>query len=266
MRLPEPFHKRLLHVFGQITPPLVFILLLLLLWQAVISLGLVEEWLLPSPYKIVVDGVEAWTQMGLPLHTWQTCQEAVLGFLLAVATGLALALIVDFSPLLSRTLYPLLIASQTIPIIAIAPILALALGYGIEPKLFVVALVCFFPIVISTADGLRSADPNWIALLRSMGANRWQIFVKVRFPNALPSFFSGLKVAVTYSVIGAVIGEWVGGNVGLAFFMKRAHNAMEFGREFAGIAITSLLSIALFLLVAGLERLALPWYFIRRQE
>ncbi len=263
---PEPFRRRLLHFLARTAPPLGLIALLLLLWQAAISSGLVQEWLLPSPYKIVVDGIEAWTKMGLALHTWQTFQEAVLGFLLAVATGLALALIVDFSPLLSRTLYPLLVASQTIPIIAIAPILALALGYGIEPKLFVVALVCFFPIVISTADGLRSADPNWIALLRSMGANRWQIFAKVRFPNALPSFFSGLKVAITYSVIGAVIGEWVGGNVGLAFFMKRAHNAMEFGREFAGIVITSLLSIALFLLIAGLERLALPWYFVRRQE
>lgn len=263
---PEPFCKRLLHFFGRTAPPLGLILLLLLLWQAAISSGLVQEWLLPSPYKIMVDGIEAWTKMGLALHTWQTLQEAVLGFLLAVVTGLALTLIVDFSPLLRRTLYPLLVASQTIPIIAIAPILALALGYGIEPKLFVVALICFFPIVISTADGLRSADPNWIALLRSMGANRWQSFVKVRFPNALPSFFSGLKVAITYSVIGAVIGEWVGGNVGLAFFMKRAHNAMEFGREFAGIVITSLLSIALFLLIAGSERLALPWYFVRRQE
>lgn len=241
-------------------PPTLFILLLLLVWQGISWLWEVQLWLLPSPWRILSEGIDAWLHLGLDRHTWQTLQEALLGFLLAVATGLILALAVDFSPLLRRTIYPLLVVSQTIPIIAIAPILVLWLGYGILPKIFVVALVCFFPIVVSTADGLRAADPDWITLLRSMGASRWQIFTKVRFPSALPAFFSGLKVAVTYSVIGAVIGEWVGGSVGLAFFMRRAHNSFRYGREFAGIVITSLLSMVLFLIVAGLERLALPWY------
>jgi ABC-type nitrate/sulfonate/bicarbonate transport system permease component len=251
---------------GQQGPPILFLLLLLLLWQGLNWLGGAELWLLPSPWQIVTEGVDSWLHLGLPQHTLQTLAEAGLGFLLAVATALVLALVVDFSPLLRRTVYPLLVVSQTIPIIAIAPILVLWLGYGIMPKVLVVALVCFFPIVISTADGLRSTDPEWTALLRSMGANRWQIFSKVRFPNALPAFFSGLKVAITYSVIGAVIGEWVGGNLGLAIFMRLAHNSMRFGREFAGIAIVSLLSIVLFLVVAGLERLALPWYYARRPD
>lgn len=247
-------------------PPLLFLLLLLLIWQGISWVWGVELWLLPSPWQIAVEGVDAWLHLGLDAHTWQTLKEAVLGFLLAVAAGLTLALVVDFSPLLRRTLYPLLVISQTIPIIAIAPLLVLWLGYGILPKVLVVALVCFFPIVISTADGLRGADPDWTALLRSMGATRWQVFVKVRFPNALPSFFSGLKVAITYSVIGAVIGEWVGGNTGLAVYMRRAHNAFRYAREFAGVAITSLLSILLFLAVTALERVALPWRYARGQE
>ncbi|MBN1483437.1 MAG: ABC transporter permease [Chloroflexia bacterium] len=246
-------------------PPALSLLLLLLLWQGLGWLGLVELWLLPSPSQIVAAGVEAWQKLGLAGHTWQTLQEALLGFLLAVFAGLVLALLIDFSPLLQRAIYPLLVVSQTIPIIAIAPLLVLWLGYGIQPKIFVVALVCFFPIVVSTVDGLRAADPGWIDLLRSLGAKRWQIFVKVRFPAALPSFFSGLKVGITYSVIGAVIGEWVGGNRGLAFFMRRSHNALRFDREFAGIAVTSFLSVLLFLLVAGLERLLLPWY-VKEQE
>jgi ABC-type nitrate/sulfonate/bicarbonate transport system permease component len=246
-------------------PPAALLLLLLLLWQGATMLGGVQRWLLPSPWQVLTEGIEAWRSLGLPAHTWQTFQEALYGFLLAVGAGLTLALLVDSSALLRRTLYPLLVVSQTIPIIAIAPILVLWLGYGILPKVLVVALVCFFPIVISTADGLRSTDPEWTALLRSMGANRWQILRKVRLPNALPAFFSGLKVAVTYSVIGAVIGEWVGGSVGLAFFMRRAHNSFRYGREFAGIAVTSLLSVVLFLVIAGLERVALPWYFAHRK-
>ena len=247
-------------------PPILFLLLLLLLWQAISWLRGVEQWLLPSPWQVLVDGVDALLNQRLLTHTAQTLLEASIGFLLAIVTGLGLAVVVDFSPLLRRTIYPLLVVSQTIPIIAIAPILVLWLGYGIMPKVLVVALVCFFPIVISTADGLRSTDPEWVALLRSMGADRWQIFAKVRFPNALPGFFSGLKVGITYSVIGAVIGEWVGGSIGLAFFMRRAHNSLRFGVEFAGIAVTSMISIVLFLVVAGLERLALPWYFVRRKE
>jgi len=255
--------RRFLRQWG---PPAAFLLLLLLLWQGISLIGGIQLWLLPSPWQVLTEGVEAWLRLGLPEHTLRTLQEAAFGFLLAVGAGLGLALAVDISPFLRRTIYPLLVVSQTIPIIAIAPILVLWFGYGILPKVLVVALVCFFPIVISTADGLRGTDPEWVALLRSMGANRWQVFTKVRLPNALPAFFSGLKVAVTYSVIGAVIGEWVGGSVGLAFFMRRSHNAFRYGREFAGIAVTSLLSIGLFLLVAGLERVALPWYFARRKE
>lgn len=265
---PEPFPERsrpAIRFLIRYGPPTAFLLLLLLLWQAAVWLRGIERWLLPSPWDILVEGIDSWQNLGLADHTWQTLQEAVLGFLLAVGTGMLLALAVDLSPLLRRTFYPLLVVSQTIPIIAIAPILVLWLGYGILPKMLVVALVCFFPIAISTADGLRAADPEWINLLRSMGATPWQIYRKVRLPGALPSLFSGLKVAVTYSVIGAVIGEWVGGSVGLAFFMRRAHNSFRYDREFAAIAVTSVVSILFFLVVVGLERLLLPWYYAQRK-
>ncbi len=264
-RSPEQ-RAPLSRLLAQVGPPLALILLLLLLWQGLSSLLHVQIWILPSPWQIVQAGVDSWRHLGLATHTLQTLLEALLGFVLAVAAGLILALVVDLSSLLRRTIYPLLVISQTIPIIALAPLLVLWLGYDIRPKILVVALVCFFPIVVSTADGLRSADPDWIALLRSMGAGRWQVLTKVSLPNALPSFFSGLKVGITYSVIGAVIGEWVGGSVGLAFFMRRAHTSFRYDREFAGIAVTSLLSIALFGIVALTERVALPWYFARRER
>ncbi len=228
--------------------------------------GVSNEMTGPAARVRLEAGVDSWRHLGLATHAAQTLLEAVLGFLLAVVTGLVLALAVDLSSLLRRTIYPLLVISQTIPVIALAPLLVLWLGYDIMPKILVVALVCFFPIVVSTADGLRSADPDWIALLRSMGASRWQVLTKVSLPSALPSFFSGLKVGITYSVIGAVIGEWVGGSVGLAFFMRRAHSSFRYDREFAGIAVTALLSIALFGIVAGMERVALPWYLARRER
>ncbi len=144
---------------------------------------------------------------------------------------------------------------------AIAPLLVIWLGYTIWPKVIVVALVCFFPIVVTTADGLRSADPELLALLQAMGASRRQVFLKVRVPGALPAVFSGIKIAITYSVIGAIIGEWVGASKGLGVFMLRASNSFRTDWVFVAIAISSLLSILLFLAVAVLERLALPWYY-----
>jgi ABC-type nitrate/sulfonate/bicarbonate transport system permease component len=243
---------------------LLLILLLLVAWQVLTWLMKVPKWLLPSPWQIVVAGVEARELLGP--HTWQTLKETWVGLGLAVTVGLGLALVIDFSSLLRRTVYPLLVASQTVPILALAPLLIIWFGYGILPKVVVVALVCFFPIVVSTADGLRVADPELIALLRAMGASRRQIFLKVRVPGALPSFFSGFKIAVTYSVVGAVIGEWVGASRGLGIFMIRSSKNFLTDRVFAAIAVTSLLSIVMFAAVMLLERSLLPWYYARRDE
>jgi ABC-type nitrate/sulfonate/bicarbonate transport system permease component len=233
-------------------------------WQIGTWVTRVPKWLLPSPWQVIQAGAEASHLLGP--HVWQTLQETWLGLALALVVGLGLALVIDFSALLRRTFYPLLVASQTVPILALAPLLIIWFGYGIMPKVIVVALVCFFPIVVSTTDGLRVADPDLIALLRAMGANRRQIFLKVRLPGALPSFFSGLKIAITYSVVGAVIGEWVGASRGLGIFMIRSSKNFLTDRVFAAIAITSLLSIMMFAVVVVLERALLPWYYAHREE
>jgi ABC-type nitrate/sulfonate/bicarbonate transport system permease component len=260
----SPLLKDGLRLARQYAPPLLLLLLLLVAWQVLSWLTGVPKWLLPSPWQIVVAGVEARELLGV--HTWQTLKETWVGLGLAVTVGLGLALVIDTSSLLRRTVYPLLVASQTVPILALAPLLIIWFGYGILPKVIVVALVCFFPIVVSTADGLRVADPELIALLRAMGASRRQMFLKVRVPGALPSFFSGFKIAITYSVVGAVIGEWVGASRGLGIFMIRSSKNFLTDRVFAAIAVTSLLSIVMFAGVMVLERSLLPWYYARREE
>ncbi len=256
--------KEGLRLARQYAPPLLLIFVLLSVWQLTTWLMKVPKWLLPSPWQIVMAGAEARELLGP--HTWQTLKETWLGLGVAVVVGLGLALVIDLSRLLRRTVYPLLVASQTVPILALAPLLIIWFGYGILPKVIVVALVCFFPIVVSTADGLRMADPDLIALLRAMGANRRQVFLKIRVPGALPSFFSGFKIAITYSVVGAVIGEWVGASRGLGIFMIRSSKNFLTDRVFAAIGVTSLLSIAMFAAVVLVERAVLPWYYARREE
>ncbi len=253
--------RRLLHDYAA---PLILLALFVVVWQCATWLWRIEAYLLPSPSRVVAAGIEAAPL--LSQHIQQTLRETLAGFGLALACGLLLAVVIDLSSFLRRALYPLLVVTQTVPIMTIAPLLVIWLGYTIWPKIIVVALVCFFPIVVTAADGLRSADPDLLGLLQAMGATRSQIFLKARVPGALPAVFSGIKVAVTYSVIGAIIGEWVGASRGLGVFMLRASNSFRTDWVFAAIAISSLLSILLFLLVAVVERLALPWYYTPTRE
>jgi len=246
-------------------PPLLLLAGLAGVWQVATWALAVPKWILPSPAQIARALASTWQL--LLWHSAQTALETALGLALALAAGVGLAVAIDLSPTLRRTLYPLLVASQTVPIMALAPLLIIWFGYGTASKAVVVALVCFFPLAVATADGLRAADPDLLGLLRSMGATRRQVFLKVRLPGALPGFFSGLRIAITYSVVGAVIGEWVGAGRGLGVYMIRASNSYLTDRVFAAIAVTSLLSIALFLAVGAVERLALPWYYTAaRQE
>jgi ABC-type nitrate/sulfonate/bicarbonate transport system permease component len=245
-------------------PPLVLIVALLVLWQLAATVLHIQPWLLPAPTQILRAAVQAQGLLGQ--HILQTSTETLLGFVLALVVGLGLGVLIDVSPLLRDALYPLLVISQTIPTIAIAPLLVIWFGYGILPKVIVVGLICFFPIVVNTADGLRSADPEMIALLRTMGASQRDIFLKVRLPGAMPAIFTGIKIGVTYSVVGAILGEWVGGSAGLGIFMLRSTNSFRTDWVFVAIAITALLSIILFALVAAIERLALPWYYTAARE
>jgi len=245
-------------------PPVLLMGLFLTLWQCATWLWRIEAYLLPSPAQIVDAGVQA--RALLSAHIQQTLRETLVGFAFALMSGLLLAVAIDLSSLLRRALYPLLVVTQTVPIMTIAPLLVIWLGYTIWPKIVVVALVCFFPIVVTAADGLQSADPELLALLQAMGATRRQVFFKIRVPGALPSVFSGIKIAVTYSVVGAIIGEWVGASQGLGVFMLRASNSFRTDWVFAAIAVSSMLSIALFLAVAIVERLSLPWYYTTTRE
>jgi ABC-type nitrate/sulfonate/bicarbonate transport system permease component len=237
----------------------VIILLALVAWQGIAAGSGLPPFILPSPGRVVGAAVATRDLLGDAIGT--TMVETMLGLAISLALGVILAAAMDLSSFLRRGLYPILVASQTVQVLAIAPLLIIWFGFGLLPKVIVVVLVCFFPLAISTADGLASADPDLIALLRAMGATRGQIWRMVRLPAALPSFFSGLRIAVTYSVVGATIGEWVGGTAGLGLYMLRSKNALATDQVFVAILITSLLSIGLFVLVYAIERLSLPWYY-----
>lgn len=239
-------------------PALVLALALLALWELYVRVGWISARVLPSPIAIVQALVNNW---GIIYdNTVQTLLETVLGLAIATLLGLLLAIILDISAWMRRAVYPLLITSQTIPIIALAPLLLIWIGYDIRPKLIVVTLYCFFPIAVATIDGLASAEPELMKLLRSMRATRWQMLHLVRLPGAMPAFFSGLRIAAAYSVIGAIFGEYVGAEKGLGIYMQKAANSFATINVFAAILVTTILSLLLFGLISLIERIALPWY------
>ncbi|MBC3900282.1 ABC transporter permease [Acetobacterium malicum] len=243
--------------------PIFFIVVILVLWELLVSLGVVERYILPSPTDIVnaliTNGSDIMT------HTWVTFFEGMTGLLVAVFLSLIMAVVMDQFPVVKKAIYPVLVISQTVPIIVIAPLLAMWFGFGIAPKIFVVVLVCFFPITVNLIEGLQSVDGELINLVRSMGATKSQIFAKIKFPSALPYFFSGLKIAATYSIMGAVIGEWLGGKAGLGVYMLRARHAFALDLVFASILVIVVLSIVLFYGIAGMQRALMPWEKLKEE-
>ena len=228
------------------------------LWEGVVAWNDIPAWKLPAPSAIAA---ELWTERGLlARHTGATLEEVLIGFALALVGGVALAWAISLSQTMERVIYPGVVASQTIPIIVIAPLLLIWVGYGLQHKIIVVGLISFFPIVVNTVDGLRSADPDMVNLLRTLGANRWQVFRKVNVPASLPYLFSGIKVAVAVSVIGAVVGEWVGSSEGLGYLALRSKAQFLTERVYASMVLLSLMGICLFLIAGALERLMLPWH------
>ena len=226
-------------------------------WQWVASLASVDDLTLASP-------AEVWQALRedrdlLLDNAWVTLTEVLLGLAISIVAGVAFALAMHLSRTLREAAYPLLVASQAIPIVVLAPIFVLAFDYGIGPKLAIVALICFFPITVNVLDGLRSVEPEHLKLMRSFGASRLRTLRSVELPTALPSFFSGLRVAATVSVIGAVFGEWAGANEGLGRLVLLANNQLQTPRAYAGIVLLTLMAVALFALVTLLERVAVPW-------
>jgi putative hydroxymethylpyrimidine transport system permease protein len=229
-----------------------------LIWEAVSHWFGVPDYVLPSLDRIWRTGVSSWSGT-LASATWVTTKEVLLGFLLAVVVALALAFALHSSRTLRNAVYPLLIGSQAVPIVVIAPVLAIIFGYTITPKLIVVALICFFPIVVNTIDGLASVDPDLLKVMRTLDGNRWATLRRVEAPAALPSMFSGLRIAATYAPIGAVFGEYAGSQNGLGYVMIQAIPQLETDLVFAAIFILTFEAILLFIAVSVLERITCPW-------
>jgi NitT/TauT family transport system permease protein len=226
-------------------------------WQLYVELWHVSKIVLPSPADILH---ASWQQSGLLLReTWPTALESLYGFLLAVLIGVPMAVCVANSRVLNLSLYPILIATQSVPKVAVAPILLVWFGLGLESKLAIAFLVAFFPIVVDTATGLQATPPGLLELARSLRASAWQVFWKVQFPAALPFVFAGAKVAITLAVIGAVIGEFVGSTNGLGNLLLSANSQLNGPLAWAALVWLSLLGILLFAAVALLERLTMPW-------
>ena len=238
-------------------PPALLLAAILLAWEWSVRAFGIPFYILPSPSRIAHLMVE---DQGLLLsQSAVTLGEVLFGFAIAFILGAALALLIFASRVIERAVYPFIIASQTVPVFAIAPLLIVWLGYGIASKVAMAALIVFFPIVVNTVDGLRAADPDAVNLLRILGATPVQVLWKIRVPAALPFVFSGARIAVATSVIGAVIGEWVGATQGLGFLMIHANAQLHIDLVFAAIVYLSLMAIGLFVAVSGLESLALPW-------
>ena len=242
--------------------PIALVVALTAAWWAVTEADLVAPYILPSP-------ADTWqtTQENaayLMQHTWVTTWETVLGFIIAAVFGVFVAVVMMYSVNLEKTVYPLILFAQVIPKIAIAPLFVVWLGFGPSPKILVAVLMAFFPIVISGLAGLRSVDPEILELTSTMGASRVKTFMKIRFPASLPQLMSGLKVAATLAVTGAVVGEFVGANEGLGYVILQANGNVDTAMLFAALIIMSLLGIVLFAIIEIAEKLLIPWHSSRR--
>ena len=244
-------------------PSLVAIAALLLTWQLVCMSGLIPSYMLPSP----VDVLRAFVSE-LPL-LWEnsliTLQEAFIGLVMGVGVGFLAAVLMDSFDVLYKAFYPLLIITQTVPSVAIAPLLVLWFGYEMTPKIVLIVISTFFPVTVGLLDGFRSADKDAIGLLRSMGADRLRVFRYIKFPTALPQLFSGLRIAAAYSVVGAVISEWLGGFGGLGVYMTRVKKAFAFDKMFAVIFLISGISLALMALVEFAEKKCMPYRYLDKK-
>ncbi len=233
----------------------------ILLWQMLCMLKILPEYMLPSPLKVLQAFINDFTL--LASHAKVTIYETFAGLIIGTALGFILAVIMDCFCWVYKCLYPLLIVSQTIPTVALAPLLVLWMGYGVAPKITLIVLIVFFPIAACLIDGFKSADKDEIRLLETMGAGKFQIFYHIKLPGSIGNFFSGLRISVAYAVVGAVISEWLGGYKGLGVYMTRVKKSYSYDKMFAVIFLISLLSLLLIKLVDLANKAAMPW---RKEE
>ncbi|MDR1239738.1 MAG: ABC transporter permease [Treponema sp.] len=243
--------------WGKNWPSLVPAAALILLWQGISMTGLLPGFMLPSPLRVA--GAFAGDFPLLMFHLGRTLLEAASGLALAMAASFILAILMDLSPFLKASVNPVLLLTQTMPTIAIAPLLILWMGYGAAPKITLIFLTCFFPMTVGLLGAFAGADADAIKLLQSMGASRRQIYRYIKLPQGAPAFFSGLRISASYSIIGAVIAEWLGGDAGLGVYMIRVRKSYSFDKMFAVILLVAVLSLLLIKIVGLVETAAMPW-------
>jgi len=244
--------------------PFLLVLILLLLWDVVIRLFKIPPYLIPPPQKVVGQLIAEWPM--LLKQSWLTTLATLGGFALSVLIGIPLAMTIAYSRTVESFVYPLLVFSQSIPKVAIAPLFVVWFGFGLIPKVIAAFLLGFFPIVVSTVMGFKSVEADMFDLARSMGASRLQTFFKISLPQALPAVFSGMKVAITLAVVGAVVGEFVGSNSGIGYVLQIANGNFDLPLMFAALVVLSMIGVLLFMVIDLIERLTIPWHASQRND
>lgn len=249
-------NKKLQNIINKVSPFLA-ISLILIVWQLLSATGIVPKFMLPSPADVVMAFIKDFPL--LMSHARTTLAEAFLGLSIGILFGFVVAVIMDRFQVAYKAIYPVLVITQTVPTVAIAPLLVLWMGYGILPKITLIVITSFFPITIGLLDGFHSTDKDALNLMRAMGANRMQRFIHIKLPSSLSHFFAGLRISVSYSLIGAVVAEWLGGFNGLGVYMTRVRKSYSFDKMFAVIFFISLISLLLVFGVTLIKKAAMPW-------
>lgn len=245
------------HWFKAVWPPITVVFLLLICWQMAVVLFDIELWILPDPISIIQEGIISFDSLWM--HTAATIKLTLVGFSIGIIIGIVVAWMLHFLPGFKRGFYPILVLSQNIPLIALAPLLMIWFGFGVLPKIIVITIVCFFPIAVALMDGFLQTDQVMVNYMRMIGASRMQIFRKLELPHALPSLFSGLKISATYAVSGAMISEWLSSDKGIGYYMKLQKAGFRTDRVFDSIFIIVLLSVILFYTIVLLESYVIRW-------
>lgn len=244
--------------------PFWLIIVLIIGWDLCIRLFKIPQYLIPTPWQVVQQLFKEWPMLwreALP-----TLYATLGGFVLSALVGVPIAMWIAYSRLVESFVYPLLVFSQSVPKVAIAPLFVVWFGFGVIPKVIAAFLLGFFPVIVATVQGFKSIEPDVIDLARSMGANPLKVFLKFRLPQAMPAIFSGLKVSVTLAVVGAVVGEFVGSNSGLGYVLQKANGTFDLPLMFAALVILSMIGVLLFLVLELIERWVLPWHASQRQD
>jgi len=245
-------------LWASLWPPIAVLSVIIVIWQAAAALGYLDHWIIPSPVAIVQEAIEIWPR--LMMHTGATLRLMLLGFIGGTAAGFIIAAMLHLIPGVRRGLYPLLILSQNVPVIVLGPILAMMFGYGLLPRVLLVMMVCFFPVSLAMLNGLANTDAVLRNYLQMIGIRKWRQFWQLELPHAVIHLFSGLKIAATYSVLSAVIAEWLGGtNKGLGSFMLLSSKGFMPERVFAATAIIVALSLLVVGIITWTERLVVRW-------